>query len=178
MYFAFLDICASIFDKWNDLSAAGKLVIGVVLLFLSYSAVYGLGTCNGNERHQLSRQQINQQATAQAYSARTARPTAIPTSVSASAMPKVRVTESELGDKWPLTVSNGWVSVKNCRALPSGTGKICERIFTTEDGKDYALNGIAIGAGYPDIAEIAKRTNGVYHSGLWELSKLAANLYE
>lgn len=145
-------------------------VAGISSLFL----IGALISCGGDEIGQPSGRQAVQQVVEPTRPV-IVLPTIVPT---ATQVPRVRVTETDMGEDWPLTVSSGWVSVRNCRPLPSGTGKICERLFTTEDGRDYGLNGIAIGAGYPDIAEIAKFTDGVYHSGLWELSKIAANMYK
>jgi hypothetical protein len=51
------------------------------------------------------------------------------------------VSEEQLKDQWPLTVSSGRVSC----VLNSGGGKVVT--FISLDGKEYSLNGTASGSG-------------------------------
>ena len=90
----------------------------------------------------------------------------------------VRVSKVSFGEKWPLTVSSGWVSARSCKPNPFGSGKISQRVFIDEDGKVYALNGFALQEGYPHIHEITRQVSpGIYDGGgLWELSKVAERL--
>lgn len=55
---------------------------------------------------------------------------------------ELRVSRDEFGDAWPFKVDEGVIA---CEGL--------EYTFTA-DGRTYALNGIAIQAGYPEIDEI------------------------
>lgn len=53
------------------------------------------------------------------------------------------VNRDQFGDKWPFTISEGYVESINYAV-----------VFHTIDGKTYALNGIAKGKGYHDIGPI------------------------
>ncbi len=55
----------------------------------------------------------------------------------------VHVTRKQFGDKWPFTVEEG-----NVEDIDYAV------VFHTNDGKKYALNGIAMGRGYLDIEPI------------------------
>ena len=72
----------------------------------------------------------------------------------APAAPQVKsaaVSEAQLKDQWPLTVSSGQVS---CVVNPGG-GKVVT--FIASDGKEYSLNGTAKGSGkFLPIEEIWK----------------------
>ena len=59
------------------------------------------------------------------------------------------VFKCQFGNKWPLTVSQGIVA---CRDKPGTNVQILT--FFDPKGKEYALNGIASGAGYPKIDPI------------------------
>lgn len=65
-----------------------------------------------------------------------------------SARQKV-IRQSDYGDKWAFTVSNGILSCVN-------PGDKYPAITFTTDNKTYAINGIAKGLGYPDIDPIWK----------------------
>jgi hypothetical protein len=58
----------------------------------------------------------------------------------------VYVSRSQFGDKWPFTISEGYVESINYAV-----------VFHTVDGKTYALNGIAMGRNYLDIEPIWRR---------------------
>lgn len=59
------------------------------------------------------------------------------------------VTKSDLGDRWPLTVDSGTL---RCRPFRDNL-----QILTIEvDGKIWAVNGTAIGQGFPEIDPIWK----------------------
>jgi hypothetical protein len=60
-----------------------------------------------------------------------------------SAEKALPVRESDLGDKWPLTVSEGFIRCEPVSAVSSAV------TFTTLDGSIYALNGIAKGLRSP-----------------------------
>ena len=64
-----------------------------------------------------------------------------------------RVTAQEFGEDWPLTVPSGYVSAE-CGSR--GGYETNEYRFTTEQGKQYALNGFALQAGLPSIHQITK----------------------
>ena len=97
---------------------------------------------------------------------------------------RVQVTKTQYGEDWPLTVSSGWVSMENCKSIRAGSGKFGEHIFTTNEGKKYALNGFALQAGYPNIQQITRKVPYGYgadrfmgfHSGTWELSEVARKM--
>ncbi|WP_257387845.1 YebY family protein [Tahibacter caeni] len=66
----------------------------------------------------------------------------------ASASERV-VSKSDLGDRWPLTVDSGTL---RCRPFRGNL-----QILTIEvDGKVWAVNGTAIGQGFPEINPIWK----------------------
>src|SRR5262245_42302528 len=71
------------------------------------------------------------------------------------ARPRGFVSSAELGDKWPLTVTEG---VLECKRLPVKVGTVTPMAvtFKTMDGQVYAVNGTAKGRGMPAIDPIWK----------------------
>jgi len=63
---------------------------------------------------------------------------------SSDASHRVRVTESEYGDKWPLTVDSGEIECIDDYFI----------VFHVTNGKTYALNGAATSRGFPEIDPI------------------------
>lgn len=53
------------------------------------------------------------------------------------------VTSADLGDAWPLTVDHGTIRRRGDAVT-----------FVAPDGTEYALNGVAISAGFPEIEPI------------------------
>jgi hypothetical protein len=53
-----------------------------------------------------------------------------------------------MGSEWPLTVDRGELSC-------NGSGGVGEVVFTSKDGTEYSVNGLAKGTGkYTDIMDI------------------------
>ena len=95
---------------------------------------------------------------------------------------KRKVTATQLGTDWPLTVSSGYVIMSNCNKLRQGL-VTSSHIFETESGKKYALNGYALQDGYPNIQQITKKVyfgsgpdDWLYRAGIFELSKIARRM--
>lgn len=63
--------------------------------------------------------------------------------------PKAYVDKCEYGAAWPLTVDHGVVV-----CVPKPGTNVDVLTFVSPDGEEYALNGIAAGADYPDIDPI------------------------
>lgn len=69
-----------------------------------------------------------------------------PASPSPSAPTSARVTKAQFGDRWPFVhITSGTV-----RCIPRD-GTFGEVIFVADDGRTFALNGIALDAHVPDI---------------------------
>jgi hypothetical protein len=64
-----------------------------------------------------------------------------------------RVTASELGDRWPLTVDEGEI---DCIRGPEIAGRWKDAVVFRSDGKTYALNGPAKQRGHLVIDPIWK----------------------
>lgn len=63
------------------------------------------------------------------------------------------VTRKEMGKQWPLTVDEGTLACDG----ENGVGAVT---FTTEDGKEYAVNGTAKSQGYDAIEPIWAKGEG------------------
>ncbi len=64
--------------------------------------------------------------------------------LSGCSKPGLKLTEEQYGDKWPLTVSSGYVECKN------------NAVIFHSNGNTYAVNGVAKSQGYSEINAIWK----------------------
>ncbi len=62
----------------------------------------------------------------------------------------LEVSESDYGDRWPLTVSSGTLQRRNLN------GGLSDITFKAPDGTMYGLNGTALSHGHRDIRAITK----------------------
>jgi len=79
---------------------------------------------------------------------------------------KIPVSAEELGDRWPLTVTSGYIYKRD---VSQGRSEV---IFVAPDGKEYGLNGVAQSDGYLDIHEITKLENVSYGQEYEDVSEL------
>ncbi|MBM3831842.1 MAG: DUF4339 domain-containing protein [Verrucomicrobia bacterium] len=68
---------------------------------------------------------------------------------------KIPVSAAEFGDRWPLTVSSGYI-IRRERKIPNASFKSYSVIFESPDGTRYGLNGHALTEGYRNIHAITK----------------------
>lgn len=71
---------------------------------------------------------------------------------------KIPISAAQLGDSWPLTVSNGIIF--NIRDRENDQRFYV--IFRTQSGREYGVNGAAQSSGYADIHDITKSHEGLY----------------
>jgi hypothetical protein len=64
--------------------------------------------------------------------------------LSGCSKPGLELTEAQYGEKWPLTVSSGYVECKN------------NAVIFHSNGNTYAVNGVAKSQGYSEINAIWK----------------------
>lgn len=62
----------------------------------------------------------------------------------------MRVSPGDISGDWPLTVDEGTLRCEGAGAV----------VFTTSDGREYAVNGMASGQGYAEIDPIWRNAPG------------------
>jgi hypothetical protein len=69
-------------------------------------------------------------------------------------VPRGYISASEVGDKWPLSVTEGILGCTVYANLPVATKVVT---FKTMEGRTYALNGVAITRGFTRIDPLVKK---------------------